>query len=75
MTTIINNPSDKSEEGMGIGMIIGLLVVAVLVIVFFMYGIPALKGDKGEKGATGTIQIQLPAHDASQADASKSLVQ
>ncbi len=69
MTTIINNPGDKSEEGMGMGMILGLLVVVVLVVLFFTYGIPAMKTNEKQSG--NTIKVELPAHNTLQANPSE----
>lgn len=45
MTTIINTPAQTpvAESDNGMGMIIGLVFFAILGVIFFVYGIPAIK--------------------------------
>jgi hypothetical protein len=54
MTTIINSPP-SSDNGNG-GIFIGIFVVIVLGLVFFYYGLPALK----QMGQISTPQINIP---------------
>jgi hypothetical protein len=54
MTTIVNTPSspvEKSDSGMGI--IFGFIVLAVVVFIFFVYGLPAIR-------KIGSPQINIP---------------
>mgnify|MGYP003396087096 CR=1 FL=1 len=62
MATIINNPTGQgSDEGMGFGLIVGILITIFLVFLFFTYGMPALRDNQTEKQpATQKIEIQLP---------------
>lgn len=44
MPTIINNPpQNASDSGSSAGLIIGIILAAVLVFLFFAYGLPALR--------------------------------
>lgn len=47
-TTIINNPSSDSGDGMG--MIVGLVILLVLGYLLWIYGLPALRN----------MQVQTP---------------
>lgn len=42
-TTIVNTPPAPKESGNGVGMIIGLIVLAVVAYLFFVYGFPAIR--------------------------------
>lgn len=54
MTTIVQNPA-PTESGSGVSMIVGLLLVVLVAILFFVYGIPALR-------SSGSIapQVKIP---------------
>jgi len=45
MTTVVNNPSGNGE-GSGVGIIVGVLVVIVILALFFIYGLPAIRGNQ-----------------------------
>ena len=51
MTTIVNTP--PSNESGGFGMIMGILGLVLLIVFFFYWGLPVLKG-------IGTPQINVP---------------
>lgn len=55
MTTVINTPQPASDQSSGMGMIIGLVVLIVFGLLFFMYGLPALRNMR-----LGTPQINVP---------------
>lgn len=55
MTTIINTPPANKESGGSLGMIIGLVVLAVVVYLFFVYGLPAIQNMQ-----LGATQINVP---------------
>ncbi len=62
MTTIINNPANQgSDEGSGLSIIIGILSVALIAFLFYIYGIPMLRGTDEKQSAVQKIEIQLPA--------------
>ncbi len=55
MTTVINTPQPNNDSNSGMGMIIGLVVLVVFGLLFFIYGIPALRNMR-----LGTPQINVP---------------
>jgi len=56
MATIINNPpSQSNDSGGSMGMIIGLVILVVLGILFFQYGLPAI-----QNMSSGGVQINVP---------------
>lgn len=57
MVTVVNNPG--GGEGSGAGMLIGVAVLIIVVVLFFIYGLPRIRG--GEKKSTDiNIEIQTP---------------
>ncbi|PIR98635.1 MAG: hypothetical protein COT88_00465 [Candidatus Colwellbacteria bacterium CG10_big_fil_rev_8_21_14_0_10_41_28] len=65
MTTIINTPprdSHSSGEGMGAGMILGIVVtVAVALVFFYMYGWPVIMGSNSPEAPEANVEITIPA--------------
>lgn len=61
MATIINNPDSGggNNNGSNVGTIIGLIVLALIAILFFMYGLPAMRGNAGTSGGNSTT-IEVP---------------
>ena len=55
MTTIVNTPAPSNDSGGGMGMIVGLIVLAAIVFLFFVYGLPAIR-----QMQVGTPQINIP---------------
>ena len=53
MTTIVNSPAPQQESDGGIGMILGFIIIAVIVVLFFAYGLPAIR-------QTASPQINIP---------------
>ncbi len=45
MTTIINTPAPapETQSDSGLGMIIGIVFLAVVAFIFFVYGLPAIR--------------------------------
>lgn len=61
MNTIINNPpssSDGSESA--VGMVLGIVLVLVLIILFFVYALPALRGNTEPVSDNVNVNVQLP---------------
>ncbi len=54
MATIINNPGEGNGSSMGT--IVGLIILALVVIVFFVYGLPALRGN-GSGTSNTTVEV------------------
>ncbi|MFA6018541.1 MAG: hypothetical protein WC776_05185 [Patescibacteria group bacterium] len=59
MTTIINTP--PSEGNSITGLIIGLVVAATAVALFFMYGLPAIRNMSQQQIESTTIKVEIPA--------------
>lgn len=53
MTTIVNSPNPSNDNGNG-GLIIGIFALIIFGLLFFYYGIPALKN-------LGPAQVNIPA--------------
>ncbi len=62
MATIINNPgsgSNGENNGGGAGMIIGIIVAIVIVALFVIYGLPAMRGTSNDATPNST-EINVP---------------
>ena len=55
MTTIINTPQPANDQSSGMGVIVGFVVLIVLGLLFFVYGLPAIR-----QMSVGTPQINVP---------------
>jgi hypothetical protein len=59
MPTIINNPSGESDSGLG--MVLGVIIALILIALFFVYGLPALRNaSTPQSGGTTNIQVEVP---------------
>ena len=58
MATVINNPGGNTE-GSGAGVIIGVIVAIILIILFFVYGLPALRGGASPSNNLD-VNVDLP---------------
>ena len=60
MATVVNNPgTTTADSGSSIGMMIGFLLLVALVVLLFIYGIPALRAGSGG-GTSVTPQFNVP---------------
>ena len=59
MATVINNPSGNGESS-GVGVIIGVIVAIILIVLFFVYGLPALRGGSGTNINVDLPNVDLP---------------
>jgi len=50
MATVVNNPTPARDTDSGMGFFVGLLVVIILAVLFFVYALPALRNS----GSGGT---------------------
>ncbi len=57
MATVINTPGTGGDSSW-IGAVIGILVVGFLLVLFFAYGLPMMRGANAPKDAQ--INIDLP---------------
>lgn len=53
MATIVNNPAPSNDSNGMAGMIFGLVALVVVVYLFFVYGLPAIR-------QVGSPQINIP---------------
>ncbi len=59
MTTIINTPGNRDASDSSLGLIIGIIVAIGLVILFIVYGLPALRRN-GTTGSQTNISVTAP---------------
>ncbi len=59
MAIIVNNPSGTSEDS-GLGVIVGVVVGLLLIVLFFVYGLPALQNRQAAAQPDTNITVQLP---------------
>lgn len=57
MATVINNPDSGESTGGGVGLIVGAIILLAIVVLFFVYGLPALRGT--DKGTTVNVPEQV----------------
>lgn len=61
MTTIITNPAPTTDSGNSMGIIVAVLLVAVFAILFFVYGVPAMRStDSGPNTTNSAPAVQVP---------------
>jgi len=59
-TTIINPaPTNTTDNGNGIGFLIGIILLFLFGFMFFIYGLPLIKQGLSGVGG-GTVQINVP---------------
>lgn len=61
MVTVVNNPGpgQTQGDGSGLGMILGVIIVLAIVILFFVYGLPRIRGE--DKADTNiNVELQTP---------------
>lgn len=62
MATIINNPGEAREGSSGVGIVVGVLVAVILVGLFVVFGLPAIRGGTPAPSNGGVdVNVQLPA--------------
>ncbi len=64
MNTVINNPGDNAS-GSGAGLVIGIIIAIVLIILFFRYGLPAMRDTGGNGGTNINVTVPNPVTDTS----------
>ncbi len=57
MATIINNPDSGSGNGGGMGMLIGGIVLVIIIAIFFVYGLPAIRN--ANKGTSVNVPDKI----------------
>ncbi|MDO8594917.1 MAG: hypothetical protein Q7R93_05430 [bacterium] len=69
MTTVINTPPTQESSDSGVGILLGVIVGLVLIALFFVYALPAIRGTEAQKSDSIDVNIKLPG-DASSPSAS-----
>ncbi len=63
MATIINNPGTNSDDS-GVGVVIGVVVGLLLIVLFFAYALPSIRGtatpSTTQAPGGATVNVQLP---------------
>ncbi len=62
MTTVINNPGESDN---GLGWVVGVVLVVILLVVFFVYALPAIQKNGTDDNGGATIKVELPSNDNS----------
>lgn len=67
MTTIVNTPPSGENSGSGMGMVFGVIIAIVLIALFFIYALPAMRtntvpqsGDNGDIDVNVKLPTDLP---------------
>ncbi len=67
MTTVINTPPTNNGESTGFGLIIGIILTVLVIGLFFIYGLPALRNSGENRPQTENsnteIRVTLPGND------------
>lgn len=59
MATIIRNEGVDSESS-SMGLILGVLLAIVLIVLFFVYALPALRAPQGNANPGINVDVDLP---------------
>ncbi len=66
MTTVINNPGNGEGSDSGVGIMIGIIVLVVIVGLFFIYALPAIRaGSAIPQDSSIDVNVKLPGGNAS----------
>ncbi len=64
MTTIINTPPSGESSNSGLGIVVGVLVIAVLAALFFIYILPKIGTDNtAPEDNTINVNVELPTNE------------
>lgn len=62
MATVINNPGETREireTDSGTGLIVGTIIALILIALFFIYGLPALRSNTGAPATPNNTSINV----------------
>lgn len=72
MTTVINNPGVGETGDSAVGMIVGVILLLVVVGLFFVYALPAIRGNSAApRSDTVDVNVKFPAGGTSPTPAPK----
>lgn len=57
MATVVNQPADSGNNGMGF--VLGVILLIVFAVILFVYGLPMLQGSTGgaQVGVPSTVNV------------------
>ena len=72
MSTVINNPANGEDSSGVAGMLIGIIVLVIAFILFFLYGLPMLRTNPATQEAPKSnsldVNVTLPKTDQPKTD-------
>lgn len=60
MTTIINTPPSVDSADSGLGLVLGIIVAIMILVLFFIYGLPYIRDNSTPKNDSINVNVQLP---------------
>jgi hypothetical protein len=60
MTTVIKNNGSDADSSGGVGLILGVLLAIVLIVLFFVYALPALRAPGPADNGGINVDVDLP---------------
>ncbi len=61
MATVINNPGGGDSEGVGVGMIVGIILAVLVIALLVIYGIPTIRDEQATPQQPETnINVTIP---------------
>jgi len=60
MATVINNPSERTPESTGTGVVVGILFIVLLLVLFLVFGLPYLRTQSVPQDSTTNLNVELP---------------
>ena len=61
MTTVINNPGNGDGGDSVIGLVVGVLILVLVGVLFFVYGLPAIRNATApSKDGAININVKMP---------------
>lgn len=62
MTTVINTPPSAESSDSGLGLVLGVILALILVALFFVYGLPAIRNNNAvPQNGNIDVNITVPA--------------
>lgn len=61
MTTVVNTPGSSNSSDSSVGMVLGLIVLLVVLGLFFVYALPAIRGSApAQPNGAIDVNVKLP---------------
>lgn len=62
MPTVINNPGNREDSSGAVGMLVGLIILVIVLVLFFLYGLPMIRNSNPpaqEAPKTDSLDIKV----------------